>query len=324
MKLRLLLLAVLPLVAASSGSLATAGTAPTPRNGLIAVGAEKGLHVVDPQTGSAALLPGSDEMSEPAWSPDGTLLAVTAWDDDTLGVYTLKPDGSERRLVLQNALSPSWSPDGKSLVAAGAGEAPNSIVIVKADGTEVRELAGSANRESGYVSEPTWSPDGKLIAFIDADDNQIQIRFVSPEGEATRVRPVAAGGGALSWSPDSSTLAFDRFLETGDATRQVVVLLDLATGRETILPGRQDGAAAPVWSPDGRELAFLSLNAGAPPLTQGCGDHFESHLWVMGADGTKSHRLVKGFYYGSLSWARSLEPAPTDRSKPAAERPGRR
>jgi len=310
MKLWLALFAVLPLLAVGSGSTATASAASPPGNGLVAVGGEKGLYIVDPQTRSAALLPGSDELSEPAWSPDGRLLAVTGWENDTFDVHTLKPDGSERRTVLENALSPSWSPDGKWLVVARAGEAANSLAIVKADGTEVRELAGSADTESGYVSEPAWSPDGKLIAFIDADDSGAWIRFVSPDGEAASVRPVATEGGSLSWSPDSSRVAFDRFLEADGSARQVLVVLDLRTGRETILPGLEDGAGGPAWSPDGEQLAFVSLSAGTPPVTMGCGEHFESHLWAIRADGMKPHRLAKGLYYGTPSWARSLELAP--------------
>jgi len=313
MKLWLALFAVLPLLAVSSGSSATAGTASPPRNGLIAVGGENGLHIVDPRTGAAALLPGSEEMTDPAWSPDGELLAVSRWDEENPGVYTVKPDGSDLKLVLQGAVYPSWSPDGKWLAAVRAdylGEEPTStLVIVKADGSEERELAVDGTSTYIGTGQPHWSPDGKRIAFVDEAGH---IRLVTPDGETVAVHRDREAGN-LSWSPDSSMLAFDAFEETEETTRQIIVVLELATGKETVLRGRQDGAGSPAWSPDGKQLAFLSLSAQAPVVTTGCGgEHYASHLWAMAADGTNSHRVAKGSYYGAPAWARSLELAPAD------------
>ena len=111
----LALAATLPLLAVGSG--ATAGTSNSaPQNGLIAVQGVNGIYIVDPRTETARLVPKSEELSDPAWSPDGTTLAVTSSRADSYAVYTMKPDGTERTLVLRNALHPSWSPDGNQLV----------------------------------------------------------------------------------------------------------------------------------------------------------------------------------------------------------------
>ena len=111
----LALAATLPLLAVGSG--ATAGTSNSaPQNGLIAVQGVDGIYIVDPRTETARLVPKSEELSDPAWSPDGTTLAVTSSRADSYDVYTMKPDGNERTLVLRNALHPSWSPDGNQLV----------------------------------------------------------------------------------------------------------------------------------------------------------------------------------------------------------------
>ncbi len=309
-KLWLALFAVLPLVAVSSGSSANAGAASPPRNGLIAVVGENGLRIVDPQPGTAVLLPGGEKMSDPAWSPDGELLAVTRLNEESAAIYTVKPDGSNLELVYQGALDPSWSPDGKWLAVVPSAylDETATLVLVKADGTEKREIR--VKGASTYIGRPQWSPDGKRIALV---DDAGHIRLVTPDGETLAVyRDREAGN--LSWSPDSSLLAFDAFDESGKTMRQIIVVLDLATGKETVLQGRYEGAGSPAWSPDGKQLAFISLSAQtSAAMTGGCGgEHYASHLWTIAPDGTRAHRLVKGSYNGNPSWARSVEPGPAD------------
>src|SRR6187402_2027800 len=98
MRLWLVLLAALPLLTVGSG--ATAGTAAPPRNGLIAAFGGDGIYLIDAQRAKTWKVPGTAELGEPAWSPDGSLLAVVGWDDSGSNVYTMRPDGSDRRLVL--------------------------------------------------------------------------------------------------------------------------------------------------------------------------------------------------------------------------------
>jgi len=55
----------------------------------------------------------------PAWSPDGTLLAFSAWDDpndsDTSRIYIVNADGSGEPRILTDGSDPSWSPDGSRI-----------------------------------------------------------------------------------------------------------------------------------------------------------------------------------------------------------------
>ena len=214
----------------------------------------------------------------------------------------MKPDGSERKLVLENAYSPSWSPNGKQLVvvresAADGDEDGNELAIVDADGSGARTLDLVSAEGLQFVAVPEWSPNGKLIAFVDV--GQGTIRFVSPDGEAATTPPVAADSG-LSWSPDSTKLAFERYVEAKDGSRSVAVVLDLATGREAIFKGEQHGVRSPAWSPEGDQVAFLSMSKRATSTTttttsHSCGgEDAMSQLWVMSPDGTKAHQLVEG------------------------------
>ena len=304
MKVWLALLATLPLLAVGSG--ATASPSAPPQNGLIAVSGSDGLYVVDPQTRTARLIPKSENLTDAEWSPDGTLLAVTSKDPDAAGVsdvYTMKPDGSDRTLVLRNASQPSWSPDGQQLVvlrheacAAPTCDSDGSYAaVVGLDGSKARPIMPV----DSVTTSPEWSPDGKSIAVVGSKG----VMIIRPEGVGP-IRTFADAGASLSWSPDSLQLALDRSDDLTPGGREVVVLLDLASGQQTVLHGEQQGAALPTWSPEGNELAFISMlpdaKAGSP-----CGPFVTSQLWVMAPDGTNAHQLVKGSFSGPPSWARA-------------------
>ena len=304
MKVWLALLGTLPLLAVGSG--ATASNSAPPRNGLIAVAGGEGITIVDPRTGADKVIPKTDLLGEPAWSPDATLLAVTSWADDMDRVYTIKPDGTDRQLVLDNASSPSWSPDGKQLVVVRATKISTSLAIVDADGTDAHMLGGTAE-----ASSPKWSPDGKRIAFLDRNG---LVSTISPEGDLAPLSTKIEAAG-FSWSPDSSKLAYDAYRGDEGTGHAVVVVLDLASGRETTLPGAQADAETPSWSPEGDQIAFLSMSSTS--ASSGCGSHIDRELWVMNADGSNAHNAAPRIAaYSPASWGQAISAAPTLTSIP--------
>ena len=327
MRLWLVFLGLLPILLVGSGPGAGASTpALPPHNGLIVVHSGDGLYLVDPAAVSTARIPLADEAYEAAWSPDGTRLAVTLWtpEDDMPGLYTMKPDGSDRTLITRNGSSPTWSPDGDWLAFvrisySDLGES-SQLVLVGAEGGDERELLPKSGTRLDSFSSPAWSPDGKLIAFV-SDGGRIGL--VTPDGEKGGEFDLHATGMSLSWSPDSSRLAFDAFRDVKSERRPVVVVLDLASGKETVLAGEQQGAQAPEWSPEGDQIAFLSITTRpqtttSTTTTHSCGgEPSATHLWSMRPDGTKAHRLVDGEFYGPLSWGRAAEAAPA----PVADQP---
>jgi Tol biopolymer transport system component len=90
---------------------------------------------------------------EPAWSPDGTLIAYSY----NASVWTIRPDGSDRREIGPGMTAPAWSPDGSSV----AGSAYNGIRIDSADGSAGRFVPGTGRGDA----DPSWSPDGSRIVF---------------------------------------------------------------------------------------------------------------------------------------------------------------
>jgi eukaryotic-like serine/threonine-protein kinase len=118
--------------------------------------------------GTATQLTRDDnDDSDPAFSPDGTLVAFRS-ERKGGGIYAVRTDGSgDERLIAINGRSPRFSPDGKWIAywvgIPGGGTRDDKIFIARAD-------ASSSAREWlrgwGSRSAPIWSPDGKRLLFL--------------------------------------------------------------------------------------------------------------------------------------------------------------
>jgi hypothetical protein len=197
-----------------------------------------GFHLIDLRTGSDRHIQavvrtfGCNLPGYLAWSPDGKRLAYTCrggtgpgrWDAD--GIYTIRPDGTGRRLILTGpfrAFSPTWSPDSKRLVFS-TGETPLQEPMDGGSGPTFRsalyviDVAGTHARRVALGALPDWSPDGKTIAYFapgcGQDPNSTgRIRLVTPTGRD--VTPPAAPCDGIgpanhpvpAWSPDGRRIA---------------------------------------------------------------------------------------------------------------------
>jgi Tol biopolymer transport system component len=102
-----------------------------------------------------------------------------------------------------------------------------------------------------------WSPDGKQIAFsADTPGKPHHIYIVSADGGSPRqVAPEDRSQSHPTWSPDGSSLVFDRlFWEVDDPSLIGLHQVNLSTGEVTEIPG-SEGMWHARWSPDGRYLA---------------------------------------------------------------------
>jgi Tol biopolymer transport system component len=132
-----------------------------------------GIFLVDSRTGEVvrALHPNGLSPSDVAWSPDGKLLALAAHEGDDPeadGIYLLRPDGTDLRLVASTTCrriycwerSPEWSPDGRFIAFAVAGSEPDpylqsgDLYVVEVDTGEIRRLTEGPNPDCC----PAWQP----------------------------------------------------------------------------------------------------------------------------------------------------------------------
>jgi TolB protein len=171
--------------------------------------------------------------------------------------YYLPPSGSS------TPWWPSWSPDGKYLAFAMDGSLWRLRV-----GENAAEEIGYAPE---YLSSPEWSPDGRWLAYTADDGRTIQLRILEV---ATGRHSALTQGNSLNldpaWSPDGRRLAYVTTepngyfnirvmnVEAGRAGSSIAVTTDHRFGRDRLYVGDTDMHIEPAWSPDGRELIFVS------------------------------------------------------------------
>ncbi|PPK62063.1 amidohydrolase family protein [Actinokineospora auranticolor] len=190
----------------------------------------------------------------PALSPDGKSVVFKALND-----LWLQPvaGGAPKRLTDDQfyEVDPSWSRDGKQIsYTSDKAGSPDVYALDVASG-QSRQLTKAPGGEVASA----WSPDGRTIAYQDQNAQTFTLDVAT--GAATRVLGPLNVPGRPSWSADGKTLAFTSSV----AERNQILLLDVASGTtRTVEPGpfgsvSTRGDDGPVWSPDGRWLAY-SMN----------------------------------------------------------------
>jgi serine/threonine-protein kinase len=198
---------------------------------------------------------------QPAISPDGRFVAYSAGTATRMRIF-VRPVGGGRTIPLTDdstavQIQPRWSPDGTSVLFLARGGAS----VAPAFGGTPRAIAPRAGSAA-------WSPDGKAIAIVHRDS----LLVISPAGGNERY--VGPGGGhSCVWSPDGRWIACVRggfntvtvnpgSHTFGNLAPSDIVLLSSAGGVPVPLVEQRTFNQSPVWSPDGRQLLFVSSRDG--------------------------------------------------------------
>ena len=238
---------------------------------------------------------------DPAWSPDGRLIAFARWlpwdkhGRQTKAIYTIRPDGTNERLLIgPNALNtrpasePSWSPDGKWIAfTRSEGDSPSQetgptgLFVARADGSHARRLTKEGWRNP-YIqgAPPAWSPDGRRIAYV---GEGVGITLLRLDGTGKTSLPISGSRcGELAWSPDGEQFA----LGCGeDHTNDLGIYVMRVDGSDFHKVVADKLASSPTWSPDGTTIVF-SGNSCLVPTVEDPG------ICAVGADGSGLRALT--------------------------------
>jgi len=257
-----------------------------------------------------------------AWAPSGqALYAVVLHDDGLSSLEEISIDGSVKVVRANLDASPflnsiAFAADGRTVYLALASDGAPDPARRHDPEAPHRDLDIYAlDASSGRLRVVTSAPGDDFCPFV--IDGTLYWTHNDPGAEVV-VFPlrggnpkVAAGHGFLPrWSPDGRQIAFTRgyhrLADYGLDMDGWVVGVD-ASGATTSPPRTLIGGfgedMGPVWSPDGRWVAYHShRSATAVPLYESPGRTDDT--WLMPSSGGKEIRLTDfGFEVGPPDWS---------------------
>lgn len=244
----------------------------------------------------------------PHWSPNVRFLAYLyqepaaeafdIWLIDNTGSV---PDRSITNGSFDGLEDYAWSADSRFIVfhSTGAEGVERDVFRVDVESGKTVNLTADS---PVWDSDPACSPNGKWIAFVsdraEGGKGMDNIWIMAPDGSDLRqLTDTVWENVTPAWSPDSTEIAFYRWglMESaeegppglwvmnadGSGARLVIELSILSPGLD-----------APVWSPDGKWIAYQSGLLG------------ESDIYVIPAEGGEPVRIsdLPGHEY-SVSWS---------------------
>ena len=222
---------------------------------------------------------------------DGKWLAISSGEGEngaSVGYVVPSTGGRARRVT---AVGPSymhgWSPDGKYLVFTGQRNKEFDIYRIPAAGGPEKRLTTAPGLDDG----PEYTPDGRFIYFNSVRSGLMQIWRMKADGTAeTQVTDDQFNNWFPHVSPDGKWVVFISFLkEEVDPSdhpfyKHVYIrLMPVQGGKPKVIAylyGGQVTINTPSWSPDSKQIAFVSNTQLLFPIFPG-GNELVSEASVL-------------------------------------------
>ena len=227
------------------------------------------------------------------WLPDGSAIVAVLTNEKkaaSLGLISVK-DGSLREICpLLRADSVDTSPNGRFIAFSdGPSKAGRDIYIISLEGGSKTVLTDHPADDW----EPRWSPDGRHIVFLSDRHGSaalwgVAVRDGQPEGQPFMILEGMQDSELANWTKRG-------LLSTMTAVIHDVYTLDIdpqshePRGKPRIVDFTPSGSNYwPLWSPDGKYLAFFSpWKLPSPMVSSDTRDNFVIVMPSEGKGGRK-------------------------------------
>ena len=206
------------------------------------------VHIQTLATGDVRIIPGlGGASSGPAFSPDGTKLAVSMADiGGSSDIYVIDLKSENKTKITKNSAidaSPAWSPDGTKLIFTSNRTGNLQLFEMNATGGKLRRLTFKVN----YAADGVYMPRGDNIALVYADAKGYKLGLLNIESfnlqplTGSRLRPESP-----TVAPNGTTLLYADILGNG---RHVISGLAATGGVSFTIGGKNKQLHSPAWSP---------------------------------------------------------------------------
>ncbi len=199
------------------------------------------------------------------WTPDGKKITFMSAETGSMQVWEMDPDGNNRKQVtnIENGINGyKYAPDMKKMLYT-ADVFPEKQFKDIYEG--LPKASGKIFNDHMYRHWDTWVTAYSHVFIADLSGALISSGKDILKDEPWEC-PLAPFGGMeqITWSPDSKVIAYTcrkkKGVEYSKSTNSDIYLFDTETGKTTNLTeGMQGYDVAPLYSPDGKKIAWLSM-----------------------------------------------------------------
>ena len=238
------------------------------------------------------------------WTPDGGTLVVVVQRPDKTWVFGTLPATGGRFTQLKSLgwsydyrdASPRLSPDGRFIAYLEGEKGRRDVHIVRLDGGDAYQITDDPADDFA----PIWAPDSRRLAFTSTRLGSValwtvEVKDGKPAGQPAKLKDGMQSTGLIDWTSrgifyDQQTTTFDLYTMPMDPVQA------RAAGPPHPIPYSRSGRnVTPVWSPEGKRLAFVSSAAADPN---------RRYVVVMASDGSSARE----FLIPTTNWEYSQSP----------------